>query len=196
MEGRCWGQKRCFNTCSIVHVEEQRERLLDISDVALCFLTHLFQSICLLGRYSHSSTNYLVFAQRLREGTRVRSESRSDYPFRVLTTSKKVAREKTSRMLPTQLRCSTSLSQRPEWSMAYINWFTSSCQYTNAHSRPSSISTDCQLRRQGPSITTTKMSQINGGLDFNYPGRNKILYQEQNEVGYVDGDGNAVFNDA
>ncbi|KAI3537343.1 hypothetical protein CABS01_06735 [Colletotrichum abscissum] len=32
------------------------------------------------------------------------------------------------------------------------------------------------------------MSQIDGGLDFNYPARNKILYQEQTKVGYVDGD--------
>ncbi|KAK1463306.1 hypothetical protein CMEL01_13375 [Colletotrichum melonis] len=40
------------------------------------------------------------------------------------------------------------------------------------------------------------MSQIDGGLDFNYPARNKILYQERNEVGYVDGDGKAVFNEA
>ncbi|KAL2873897.1 hypothetical protein SGCOL_010963 [Colletotrichum sp. CLE4] len=39
------------------------------------------------------------------------------------------------------------------------------------------------------------MSASNGGLDFNYPARNKTLDQEQIEVGYVDGDGNALFND-
>ncbi|KXH47092.1 hypothetical protein CSAL01_08025 [Colletotrichum salicis] len=39
------------------------------------------------------------------------------------------------------------------------------------------------------------MSGSNGGLDFDYPARNKTLYQEQIEVGHVDGDGNAVFND-